>query len=243
MRKIFMFLSVALFAALVLSPVAAQALPNTYREYKERYSRVATTPEGGVQMYFEALFAYLDPSRRAEASKMLRYSVASEIPLEQSSNYRTFYNRLNDPSMHYIFRSFCAGTSPENDYAMSYDNFRVLMSGKRQDGQNVKIFLRSTGADSPRSVELQNFDGLWHVVNNASTYVQVRPPKSELRKRHQRFDADFDMADTPSPQAAPDKGRTRPDRPTQSRPSTRGESTSSPQPSTPQSGEQPLTSW
>ena len=54
--------------------ISSQAgLPSSFSEFKKRCSTVARSPEGAVKMYFDAVFCYLDPNRRTEASKMLRY--------------------------------------------------------------------------------------------------------------------------------------------------------------------------
>lgn len=38
-------------------------------------------------------------------------------------------------------------------------------------------------------------DGLWFVINNALTYVRVKPSKSETEQRNRAFDADYDEED------------------------------------------------
>ena len=50
----------------------SQGLPSTYADFKERCRTAAVTPEGAVKMYFDAVFCYLDPARRAEAPDYLR---------------------------------------------------------------------------------------------------------------------------------------------------------------------------
>ena len=76
-------------------------------------------------MYFDAVFCYLDPQRRAEASKMLRFIMHADANWEGSQKYVTFVRRLRDPHYRYIFQSFAAGTSPENGYRMSPDNYSL----------------------------------------------------------------------------------------------------------------------
>ena len=162
MRK-FLLCTLLIAAALFLSfGEARAALPKDYREFKARYQTEGKTMEGAAHLYFEAVFGYLNEKTRPEASKMLRYAMYLSMPLEQSSNYRTFVNRMKDPGFHYIFRSFAAGTSPENSYAMSPDNFKLNFVSKRQESDFYHLFLRSTGADSPRSMWMQKKDGLWY---------------------------------------------------------------------------------
>ena len=123
---------------------------------------------------------------------MLRYSMYLPMPIEKSNSHRTFVDRLKDESFHYIFRSFASGTSPENSYSMSPDDFTLNIVSKRKETDYTQLFLRSSGADSPRSVWMQERDGLWYVINNSGTYSEVRPPKSALDARKNAHDADYD---------------------------------------------------
>ena len=63
---------------------SAKGLPSTYADFKERCHTVAVTPEGAVKMYFDAVFCYFDPSRRTEASKMLRYIMHADANWEKN---------------------------------------------------------------------------------------------------------------------------------------------------------------
>lgn len=170
---------------------SAKGLPSTYADFKERCHTVAVTPEGAVKMYFDAVFCYLDPARRAEASKMLRYIMHADAGWESSQRYVTFARRLKDPASHYIFRSFAAGTSPENGYRMSPENYSLVFSGTSQEADYVRVFLISSGSDSRRIVWVKQYqDGLWYVINNADTYLKVRDPASS--RPDNSHDADYD---------------------------------------------------
>lgn len=179
----------------------SQGLPSTYADFKERCRAAAVTPEGAVKMYFDAVFCYLDPARRAEASKMLRYIMHTDANWEGNQRHVTFLRRLKDPSLHYIFRSFAAGTSPENGYRMSPDAYQLVFTRKDRQQDYIRVFLRSSGADSDRRVWVKQYpDGFWYVINNADTYAKVRDPAvSDVSNSH---DADFDVA-VPAPQAQP----------------------------------------
>ena len=182
------------------------ALPRDYQEFKARYQQEGRTPEGAVKLYFEAVFCYINEATRAEGSKMVRYALHYDRPIEQSRNLATFAERLRDPERHHIFRSFAAGTSPENDYRMSPDNFNLVVTRKTQEQGYLRLFLRSSGADSPRPVWVKEFDGLWYMINNASTYVEVRPPKAFIDRTKNAHDADYDAAETPKEQSEANAG-------------------------------------
>ena len=66
------------------SPSAPAGLPSTFAEFKSRCNSVARSPEGAVKMYFDAVFCYFDPSRRTEASKMLRYIMHADANWEKN---------------------------------------------------------------------------------------------------------------------------------------------------------------
>ena len=77
---------------------------------------------------------------------------------------------------------------------MSPDDFDLMFAGKvTREADYLRVPLRSSGADSPRAVWVKKFDdGLWFVINNAATYVEVKPTRSEIEKRNRAFDADYD---------------------------------------------------
>jgi len=165
--------------------------PVTFQQFKERYQSVGLTPEGAVRMYFDALYSYIDPARKTEGAKMLRYSMHEGKNWEGSPVFATFVSRLKNPTYHYIFRSFAEGTSPENSYKMDPDNYQIAFANSRQETDYIYISIWSSGADSPRPVHVQQFeDGLWYVINNHGTYSDVRTPSNQVRRGG--HDADMD---------------------------------------------------
>ena len=58
-----------------------------------------------------------------------------------------------------LFHSFAAGTSVENGYAMSPDNYRLDIAkiwDKHPSG-DLQVMLRNSGADSPRPVYIRKY--------------------------------------------------------------------------------------
>ena len=189
----------AALRVVMLCAAADAALPKTYKEFKARYQTEAKTYKGAVKLYFEAVFAYINEDTRTEGGKMLRYVLRSETPIDRSQYYSTFAERLKSPAYQHIFRSFAEGSSPENNYAMNPDDFELMFEGQPQrESTYLRVPLRSSGADSLRFVWVKDFDGLWFVINNASTYVEVKPMKSEIERRNRAFDADYDDEDPPA---------------------------------------------
>lgn len=167
-------------------------LPQNYQEFKTRYQTEGRTIEGAFKLHLEAIFCYINKKTRKEASKMLRYSMHLQEPLESSRNQSTFVKRMIDPEYNYVFRSYCAGTSPQNNYQMSPDNFYINFAGYRQEQDFVRLFVQSSGADSKTHIWMKNYDGLWYTTNNSSLYVMIREPQEEIDKRRNRHDADYD---------------------------------------------------
>lgn len=203
------FAYVVLMVLLVNLPAHAE-LPKTYKEFKARYQTEAKTYKGAIKLYFDAVFAYINKETRTEGGKMLRYSLRSELPIDRSTFYATFADRLKDPAWHEVFRSFAEGSSPENNYAMDPDDYELVFTGQvTREVDYLRVFLESSGADSPRAVWVKKFDdGLWFVINNAATYVQVKPGKAEIDRRNRAFDADFDEEE---PEEAPKPATTEPE--------------------------------
>ena len=185
---------IAVLLALVLNSAAYAKLPATYKEFKARYQTEGKTIEGAVKLYFEAVFAFINENTRKEAGKMLRYALYSDRPIERSTYYATFVERMKDPDYNFMFRSYAEGATPENDYAMSPDDFEIMYAREpfKDPGGYMRVPLESSGSDSERIIWVKNIDGLWYVINNAATYVQVKDPKHVTDKKKRAHDADFD---------------------------------------------------
>jgi hypothetical protein len=99
---------------------------------------------------------------------------------------------MEDPGREYFFRSYAVGATPQNNYAMDRNDYRLDIV-KRWSGHSsgdLQLSLRNGGADNPRVVYLRKFDGLWFVTNNSSTFLDVRRPVTMAdRTGH---DADYD---------------------------------------------------
>ena len=166
-------------------------LPQNYAEFRDRCQTACQSPYGAAKMYFDAVFCYMDPRTRSEGSKMLRFIMHTNANWERSTNFSTFAQRMRDPKQQHIFRSFAEGTSPENDYSMDPNNYRLMMGELVESTGYLRLFLYSSGSDSARPIWIQQFDdGLWYVINNAGTYAGVREPYST--KNHYGHDASYD---------------------------------------------------
>ena len=166
-------------------------LPANYAEFRDRCQSACQSPYGAAKMFFDAVFCYMDPRTRSEGSKMLRFVMHEKQGWERSPNFSMFAQRMRDPKQQHIFRSFAEGTSPENDYSMDPNNYQLMMGELVESTGYLRLFLYSSGADSPRPIWVKQFDdGLWYVINVVSTYAGVREPYSA--KNHYGHDATYD---------------------------------------------------
>lgn len=188
-------LSLILFAG---EGLALAKLPKNYSEFKTRYQTEGRTIEGAFKLHMEAIFCYIDPKTRKEASKMLRYSMHQTQPIEQNNNLAIFIRRMKDPETNFIFRGVCAGTSVQNSYAMDPDNFSINFAGsKQQEADYITLYVQNSGADSRTLIGMRNYDGLWYTFNNSSLYVMVREPQSMKDQKRFSHDADYDGKPVP----------------------------------------------
>ncbi len=169
---------------------APNNLPKNYSEFRNRCQNMLKTPAGAIKMYFDALFVYADANTRKEGQKMLRYVMHTNENWDKAASYSTFVSRLKDPTKHYIFRSYAKGTSPENAYNMSTHCYSINISKIVDENDYMRVNLVSSGADSSRIMWVKQFnDGLWYVINNSGSYVDVRKPQNIQNNSH---DADYD---------------------------------------------------
>ncbi len=198
------FLFYAVLALFVMCAVPSfAALPKDYKEFKARYANEAKTPEGAAKLHFDAIFCYMDPNKREEGSKMLRYSMRLRKDWEYSDLYNIFSSRMEDTDYSHIFRSYAEGATTANGYKMSEDDYKLVIINKwLHKSGDAQVSLQSGGADSPRSIHMQKVDGLWYVSDNSAIYADIRKPLSDLDKTG--HDADYDEVNYNV--TSPDKG-------------------------------------
>ena len=171
--------------ALVLSmtcgfAMTAQAkLPADMEEYQARFEADAKTPEGAVKLWMDALFLYQNPSTRALGAQMM-LSIIDDFPddFERNSAHRMFVERLKTEQQ--IFRSYCAGSAPDNGYKADPDNCELVITKSVESPYEEGVWLvslQSSGADSARQVKLIKRGDHWKVTNYASFYQKIRPAK------------------------------------------------------------------
>lgn len=101
-------------------------------------------------------------------------------PKQQTAIDKQFIrDRLKDHS--YVMRSYFKGATPENDYAVSapyYVEVSEQNNNSRTEEGYVKLFIKSSGADSARPITLRKkpSTGQWFVWQPTSLLTDVRKP-------------------------------------------------------------------
>lgn len=121
------------------------------------------------------------PKNREACIEMLNY-LKGPRPL---SNFDISFikDRFMD-GVDYVPRSYFAGTSPDNGYTPSTPYEITVFEGVHSRDQfnegYLKIFLRSSGADSDRYIVLRHKPSTdqWFVWQFEGLLVGIRPPKS-----------------------------------------------------------------
>ncbi len=174
-------------------PVNVNKMPVTEDEFIELRNRIATSPQGAPVMFMIAAHTY---QKNPELGIKFLIIAVDQGLLQQGSgpeSYKGFelqrneINRIKEQLRQspYLADSYFLGTSPANGYAIpggspKFDVTSNPHSGNASDGR-MRIFIRSTGADSPRPIEVKvNDKGLWKVSNFGSVMMGIRKPEQKI---------------------------------------------------------------
>lgn len=161
-------------------------MPTTIDEYVAMRDRVARTPEGGAAAFAIALACYArDP---AVGLPYVTVAIAMDLLDDDPAGYkgrrprRVLLQNLKD-RLHgkdHITRSYVQGTRFEDGYVLPAGDLTVRVKQQRdsmQSADKAKMFVYSTGADTPRPVSLaRNDKGLWKGTEWSSLEVGIRAP-------------------------------------------------------------------
>lgn len=169
--------------------VQIDAPPASMEELVALRDRLAGTPEGGAAVFVVALLLYVDdPPLGVQA---LTLAVDRGRLRESPDGYRGFSLQTGDLQLierqlagrSYLARSYLAGTSPGSAYAVPPLPWTIKVASTPTSGDPatgvVKLFIPSSGADSPRPITLRrNERGVWKASEWSSLVVGIRPPSS-----------------------------------------------------------------
>lgn len=137
------------FSALPESPAALQSLPEA----------ALTSPFDTAALTVLALCAY---AAAPETGKEMLNFLKGPQPL---SPYQEQFLRDRFRDKTYVPFSYFAGATPSNDYTPATPftlTFRTTPYSYRDEGY-CTLYIRSSGADSERSVQLRQKDGKWYL--------------------------------------------------------------------------------
>lgn len=180
-----LFVSLLLFTNNLSAQQTIQTteVPTTIDEFLEFRNQVATTPEGGAAVFSMALMMYTNNQELGlqaltialDRSELSEGEVYKGYQPQNSINYH-LSNLLRKP---YTARSYVLGTSPENGYKLPNNlKFKLTRNSySEQSNGDIKVFIKCTGASTPRPITLRkNNRGYWKAVNYNSLFVGSQPP-------------------------------------------------------------------
>ncbi len=160
-------------------PISFPALPNNLAELMRLPGSDLTDPYSVAAFLVAALNVY--PTNREACFEMLNY-LKGPRPLTPSDQ-QFIRDRFMD-GKGYVTRSYFNGSSPDNDYTPSIPytiNVMELVHSRDQYNEGyLKLFMRSSGADSERYLVLRHKPSTnqWFVWEFAGILVGIRQPKS-----------------------------------------------------------------
>ena len=155
--------------------VVFDRLPETLEEFKAMPQAALSTPFQTAAMTVLAFCFY--PQNPQLSLDMVNY-LRGPRPL---SGYDQSFIKDRFRDSDYVPRSYFEGATPQNDY-LPQEPYRVRVSENPYSYQNqgyATLYIRSGGADSPRSVQLRLAkDGKWYLWEQF-ILVGIRQPESQ----------------------------------------------------------------
>lgn len=164
-------------------------LPMTIEDFLVLRESHGQDPSGATALFVAALIRY--SQNQADGLPMLVSILVNDNTLMQTAaanrGYRGFDLTANTRFLidrilpaPWIALSYVQGTSPQQQYRLPEApyHFRLSRNPYSQiSPDEVRIFIESSGADSPRPLRLKrNAAGLWKVAEFSSLVVGVRQP-------------------------------------------------------------------
>jgi hypothetical protein len=165
-----------------LAPVFLDSIPDTEDAFLALQAQVARTPQGGAAMMIVALLLYAEDEELGErclaaALDRARLREGGRCPGKRDLQLI----RMQVGGKPHVLRSYVKEAAPENGYRLPGPPYEVVCSANPYSGQagtgRYKVFVASSGADSPRPVTVQQDEqGLWKAREWSSLLSGVREP-------------------------------------------------------------------
>lgn len=166
--------------------IAVDKIPSTTEEFIEFRDKLAVSPEGGAVAFIVACLIFTQNEKvgreciiiQTDPSQLQSSNVGYK-GYDLTSSNSNLIAQLKQKS--FIVNSYVHGTSNQNGYALPNlpFNFSIEKSEATDGGKYIKVFVRSTGADTARPIRVnQNDKGIWKGMEYSSLFVGVNPPLS-----------------------------------------------------------------
>ncbi|MDP3278960.1 MAG: hypothetical protein Q8Q09_27455 [Deltaproteobacteria bacterium] len=170
--------------------VVLSHIPSNIEPFLTQRDALSVSPQGAAASFVAALNAYVRDPRNT--LPLITVSLDASLLDDDPAAYKgrrprmaiiqTLRERL--AAKPYIAASYLQNTSPLSSYALPEAPYLVAVRVAKDaiQGDRAKVFVHSTGSDSPRPLSLKRNDkGLWKVTEWSSLEVGIRPPASASR--------------------------------------------------------------
>ena len=173
--------------------ITVNEIPSSLTAFITLRDELAQTPEGGAVIMVLALYLYAKEPDSELANHALTISVDRSRLREVTDGYKGWgilaidFQRIQRQLRDKVWtpRSYFAGTGPQAGYRLPAPPYKFEVSDNPHSGDAdsgvYKVFVRSSGAASPRPVTLKrNNRGVWKALEFNSLLMGVIPPKKNV---------------------------------------------------------------
>jgi len=165
--------------------VEVPGIPTNLDSFLSLRNRLGGTPEGGAAMFVVSMVMYTQNQQLGQEAFTIsldRFNLITDpAGYKGYSPSRTFLLRAQNylEPRPYIAFSYLQGTSPQNRYVLPRKPYRIQLSTNAYSyisDSEIKLFVHSTGSDTPRPIVLKkNNRGIWKVKSH-SLFLGVKAP-------------------------------------------------------------------
>ena len=153
--------------------ITVSSVPTTSEEFSALPQNDLSRPENTCVMFLLALALYLKDS---DAGIAALNTLRGPRPL---SNYDIQFLRDRLRGKSYLPLAYFDGATPANNYVPSTPlTLEVIADSRPQDIEEgyLRLFLKTTGADSPRPIKLRQKGDFWYLWEYSSILSGIRIP-------------------------------------------------------------------
>ncbi len=186
MKTIFVILMLGfIYSGLNAQTQKISKIPGSVEEFVQMRNKIATTPEGGAAMFLIGMKLY---TKNPELAKKCFVTIVDRNLLRKGNTYKGYQLLNSDLSLiksqlgnnKNLPNSYIKGATPDKHYKANlpyeYEFSTNPYSGTVESG-NIKLFVKCSGAASPRPMTMKkNNRGIWKISNWSSVLVGIQKP-------------------------------------------------------------------